>query len=244
MQPHLFTRLNSFQASHGSGKRRMASFFLVGLMASLLGGLPITPPALAGHANETCQYNKYGSAADETNHPIARDGVRGTTKAINPAPNPIDGIARSVYIVGSSIDLMEFGWTWQEDSRNTGCCDNAPTVFALKLYNGNATYSEDGSNPGAGTLVQESNHTFAIRHNPDTNDPLRYEFHRSGLFFGYFNTDRMLAGGWLFTAVEGWARPVRGHGLTLLGSREAVRSRWSVDGLERDHKGGGHARKQ
>jgi hypothetical protein len=117
------------------------------------------------------------------------------------------GPSISLYIAPTTPDLMEFGWTWAVDSQITGCCQSAPTVFALRLYNGTTFYSEDGSNPGAGTLPEASDHKFAIHHNPNGDNPNRYEFKRDGMFFGFLNSDRMQDGGAVYGGAEGWAYP-------------------------------------
>jgi hypothetical protein len=179
------------------------------LIASAISGVSSDQrAALAGHEQEpSCAFNKMGTSAHEPQYPVGRDGVRADIRVIDPNPDVIDGLVRSIYIQGTSVDAMEFGWKWINDTQIVGCCDVSPRVFAVKVYAGNVTVSEDGTNAGAGSLPQSSNHEFAIRHDPDGNDPVRYEFRRDGMYFGFFNSDRMQYGGFLTSATEGWARP-------------------------------------
>jgi hypothetical protein len=197
-------------ASGSCGMRESAGrgtmiLFLTAFLAGLIWA--DTPTALAGHESETsCSYNKMAAGANENPLTTGRDGVRADIRVIDPDPNVIDGEVRSIYLVEGDIDAMEFGWTWAVDTRINGCCQNAPTVFAVKVYNGSFSYWEGGSNPGAGALPQSSTHTFRIKHDPDNNDLARFEFWRDGLSFGHFNSLRMQNGGFVRSTAEGFSR--------------------------------------
>jgi hypothetical protein len=203
----------------GQRKRQSVSLFLIGFLVGLTGsslasvalaGVPrnVAPFALGGHGQEpSCSFDKMGVSGVETSLPTGRDGVRADIRVIDPAPDVIDGLVRAIYISPSAPDVMEFGWIWVLDTRINGCCHTAPTVFAVKIYNASLIYSEDGGNPGAGTLAQGSDHKFTIVHNPNGNDSNRYEFKRDGMYFGFFGSDRMPNGGGVWAGTEGWANP-------------------------------------
>ncbi|MDP9226792.1 MAG: hypothetical protein M3P18_23705, partial [Actinomycetota bacterium] len=149
------------------------------------------PSAAAGHKTEDCSGADEGTfVAENNNSPNGRDGVTAQIRVIDPDPAVGKAIIRSVYLFGSIDDQVEFGWKWKVAGplKSAETYDQQPTVFAVKIVGGTYTLSEGAgsSNPGWGHPNVSSTHGFRITRNPDGGAPARFEFHRDGMYAGFF----------------------------------------------------------
>lgn len=160
-------------------------------------------PAAANHRNESCgpvyvQEAGFAEAANmPSSAPFDRDAVHGMLKVVNPSPAVQDEIVHSVYLYKSADDVLELGWDWSNGS--------PAVVFSTKTYNGHYTYVANLSNPGGGFLNAGSTPTFRIWRNVSGSNPDRFDMYRSGLFYGFYNQDRMTSGAAVAGGTEGFS---------------------------------------
>lgn len=181
-----------------SGRRiALAAFFC----ASIVVGTRL--PALANHGNEVCTdaYKQEMGVSESVNFSVmGKAAVKVDQRVIAPVPLK-DMIVRSVYLFKTVDDLVELGYEHPEGS--------FPLMFSVKVYNGHYSDSYGGwpgsPNPGAGPLGENSNHTLQVWRNPQGNDANRVEMRRDGLYFGFYNHDR-IANAAVLSGSEGWSK--------------------------------------
>jgi hypothetical protein len=132
-----------------------------------------------------------------SNASFDRDAVNAMLKVVNPSPTVQDEIVHSEYLYKSADDVLELGWDWVNGS--------PAVVFSTKTYNGHYSYVANLSNPGGGFLGAGATPTFRIWRNVSGSSPDRFDMYRDGLFYGFYNQDRMATGAAVSGGTEGWS---------------------------------------